>query len=74
MPLEPHSNDSFYQINSITKSIISILIGIAIEEGFIESVEQSIEEYIPEIRDYENYDHLKKITIHDVLTMRTGLQ
>lgn len=74
LPLEPHSNDSFYQINSITKSIISILIGIAIEEGFIESVEQSIEEYIPEIRDYENYDHLKKITIHDVLTMRTGLQ
>jgi CubicO group peptidase (beta-lactamase class C family) len=50
-----------------------LCIGIAIEKGFIENVNQSIFEYLP------NHQHLKsfakeKITIEHVLTMTSGLQ
>ena len=34
-------------LHSVTKSIISICIGIAIDQGFIESVHQSIFDYLP---------------------------
>ena len=35
---------------SISKSIVSILIGIAIDEGYIESVDQKIIDFIPEFK------------------------
>ncbi len=57
---------------SVTKSITSTLIGIAIDNGFIKSVDQSIFDYLPE------YQELKtggkdKITIEHLLTMTSGL-
>lgn len=59
---------------SASKSIISLLAGIAIDKGYIGSVEDSISTYLPEY--FENIeDSLKRsITIKDVLTMRTGLE
>jgi CubicO group peptidase (beta-lactamase class C family) len=59
---------------SASKSIISLLAGIAIDKGYIESVEDSISRYLPDY--YKNIeDSLKRsITIKDVLTMRTGLE
>jgi len=57
---------------SASKSITSACIGIAIDNGFIESVDQLIFEYLPE------YQHLatggrEKITIEHLLTMNSGL-
>jgi hypothetical protein len=65
--------DMLHNIHSATKSVTSALIGIAIDEGFIESVDQSIFDYLPE------HQHLKivgkdKITIEHLLTMTSGLQ
>jgi CubicO group peptidase (beta-lactamase class C family) len=59
-------------IHSDTKSITSTCIGIAIDQGFIESVNRSIFDYLPE------HQHLKtegkdKITIEHLLTMTSGL-
>ncbi|WP_429749662.1 MULTISPECIES: serine hydrolase domain-containing protein [unclassified Bacillus (in: firmicutes)] len=56
-----------YKINSITKSIISILIGIAIEKGYIHSIHTPIVEWIPNIPK-EKQD----LTIYHLLTMTTG--
>jgi CubicO group peptidase (beta-lactamase class C family) len=58
---------------SVTKSITSICIGIAIDEGFIESAHQSIFDYLPE------YQHLNTggkdtITIEHLVTMISGLE
>ena len=57
---------------SVNKSITSACIGIAIDKGMIESVNQSIFDYLPDHR------HLKKdgkenITIEHLLTMTSGL-
>jgi len=62
-----------HDIKSVSKSIVSTCIGIAIDQGFIESVHQSIFDYLPE------YKHLKKdgkehITIEHLLTMTSGLE
>ena len=61
-------------IKSASKSIISLLVGIAIEEGYIKGVNQPIKEYF---EDYfqANPDSVKEaITIKDLLTMRSGLE
>ncbi len=60
-------------IMSATKSITSTCIGIAIEQGFIESVDQSIFDYLPDHQDL-NTDGKNKITIAHLLTMTSGLE
>ena len=59
-----HSN-SF----SMAKSIVSLLMGIAIDEGYIKSVDQNVSDFIKEFDKFEN----KNITIKDLLTMSACL-
>jgi len=59
-------------IHSDTKSITSTCIGIAIDHGFIQSVHQSIFDYLPE-HQHLNTDGKDKITIEHLLTMTSGL-
>jgi CubicO group peptidase (beta-lactamase class C family) len=60
-------------VKSVTKSITSACIGIAIDHGFIESVHQSIFDYLPE-HQHLNTDGKDKITIEHLLTMTSGLE
>ena len=60
-------------LQSVTKSITSACIGIAIDKGFIDSVHQSIFDYLPEHR-HLNTDGKDKITIEHLLTMTSGLE
>lgn len=54
---------------SMAKSVVGLLVGAAIDDGFIESVEQPVSEFIAEYNSPNN-EHL---TIKDVLTMSSGL-
>jgi CubicO group peptidase (beta-lactamase class C family) len=63
--------DSILHVMSVTKSITSTLIGISIEEGFIESVDQTVSDFLGEEVDTVNPD-LGKVTIHQLLTMTCG--
>lgn len=54
---------------SISKSIVSSLIGVALDEGKIESIEDPIEKYIPEL---EQSDY-KGTKIVDLLQMSSGI-
>jgi len=58
--------DMMHVCQSVTKSITSACIGIAIDEGFIESVHQSIFDYLPE-HQHLNTDGKDKITIEHLL-------
>lgn len=61
-------------IKSASKSILSLLIGIAIDQGYLEGVDQTIGEFFPDYFE-ENPDPEKEaITIQDLLTMRGGLE
>lgn len=54
---------------SMSKSYVSALFGIAMEEGHIKSVEQTVDEYLPELKG-SGYEGVK---IKDVLQMSTGV-
>jgi len=68
----PFQPDSRHIIHSCTKSIISALIGIAIDEAHIESIDQPILDLFPE-RTVANLDAEKKVmTLEHVLMMASG--
>ncbi len=56
-------------IFSVTKSIISILIGIAIDKGYINSIQQKILDYYPDYVVKEGEKTIQNITLKDMLTM-----
>ena len=59
---------------SVTKSIISLLFGIALEEGYISSLDQTMVSFFPE-RTIANLDSQKEsITLRHLLTMKSGFQ
>jgi len=53
---------------SAAKSIISLLIGIALQEGEIKSLEEPVGNYVPHFKE----SNLDKIKIIDLLTMSSG--
>ena len=59
-------------MKSASKSVISALVGIALEEGMIESLDQPIADFFPEYITDENR-RKAQITIEDLLTMESGL-
>ena len=60
-------------LQSVTKSITSACVGIAIDKGFIESAHQSVFDYLPE-HQHLNTDGKDGITIEHLLTMTSGLE
>jgi CubicO group peptidase (beta-lactamase class C family) len=57
---------------SMAKSFASALVGIAIDEGHIKSVDEPITNYIPELLKKDK--RFKSITIRDLLTMSSGIK
>ena len=70
---QPYSSDSLDHVRSVTKSIISILVGIAIDKELILSVNDPVEMYIGNKLDIYSQEK-KQITIKDLLTMSAGFQ
>ena len=62
-----------HNIMSATKSVTSACIGIAIDHGFIQSVHESIFDYLP-AHQHLKVDGKNAITIEHLLTMTSGLQ
>ncbi len=65
-----YDQESIVPSFSMAKSVTSILIGCAIDEGLIKSVDEPITEYIPEL----NKDGFDKVTIKHLLQMTSGIQ
>jgi CubicO group peptidase (beta-lactamase class C family) len=61
-------------VKSVSKSIISLLVGIAIDRGHIAGVDQSVADYFQEyFRPGTNLEHTE-ITVGDLLSMQAGLE
>lgn len=62
-------------IKSASKSILSMLVGIALAEGSLDSLSQPISAFFPDYFDQADLDPRKRaITLEDLLTMRSGLE
>ncbi|MFN2218583.1 MAG: serine hydrolase domain-containing protein [Anaerolineae bacterium] len=57
---------------SVTKSITSALVGIALEQGCLTSVDQKMMEFFPELVDQIQDPRKMQITIREMLQMRAG--
>lgn len=59
-------------IHSVTKSITSALVGIALDQGCLSSLDQTMMEFFPELADRVRDPKKKQITIRQLLQMRAG--
>ena len=69
----PFSKGLRHPIHSCTKSIISALIGIAIEKGHIKSVDQPVKDFFPDKTIANMDDDKKSMTLEHLLMMASGL-
>jgi CubicO group peptidase (beta-lactamase class C family) len=65
-----YARDSLCTAWSVSKSVTSALVGIAISEGYIKSLDDPITNYLPELKD----QGFGAITIRNLLTMGSGIQ
>ncbi len=65
---EGYSEQSYSNSFSMAKSIVSLAVGCAIDEGLIEGTEQPVADFFPEFRGYNG----KVLTLHHLLTMSAG--
>lgn len=71
----PHDPDDIYKIQnvkSVTKSITSILTGIALKQNYLTSLNERFSDIYPEY--FVEHPDKKEITIRNALTMQTGIQ
>lgn len=57
---------------SVAKSVVSTLVGIAIDEGLVGSVEDPVTRYLPELAARD--PRFGRVTLRDLLTMSSGLR
>jgi len=68
----PFNKDSIFRVFSVSKSVTSTLIGIALDMGYINSLDEFVLDYFPDY-DIANPSLLKDaMTIWHLLTMTTG--
>jgi len=61
-------------IQSVTKSLISALIGIALREGYIKGVDQKISDFFPSYFPRKDDPIKNDLTLQHLLTMSAGFQ
>jgi CubicO group peptidase (beta-lactamase class C family) len=66
------SIDQETRIQSATKSYTSALVGIALDRGYLSSLDQKMMEFFPELADQISDPRKKRITIRHMLQMRAG--
>jgi CubicO group peptidase (beta-lactamase class C family) len=66
------SVDQVYARMSVTKSYTSALVGVALDQGYLSSVDQKMIDFFPEVAEQINDPRKQQITIRDLLQMRAG--
>jgi CubicO group peptidase (beta-lactamase class C family) len=64
--------DSLHDVRSVTKSVVSILVGLAVEEGFISSIDDPVGPYLRPVVDSLT-EEVAAIPIRYFLMMSSGL-
>jgi CubicO group peptidase (beta-lactamase class C family) len=65
--------ETLHDVRSVTKSIVSLLVGIAMADHAIESLDSPVLDYFPEYTDLQTPER-RKIRLRDLLSMTPGLQ
>jgi CubicO group peptidase (beta-lactamase class C family) len=68
-----YHQQSYQLLQSMTKSVISTLIGIALQQGYLHELDQRWEDFFPEYFTAETDVKKKQITLRHLLKMTSGL-
>ncbi len=68
-----YDENSLFGIYSASKSFTSALFGIAIDEGYIDSIEDPLSKYLPQVLELED-TRKQQITLRHLLTHTSGLE
>ncbi|NIN70359.1 MAG: serine hydrolase [Gemmatimonadetes bacterium] len=68
-----YDRETKHECFSVTKSVNSALIGIAIDDGLIAGAQAQISDYLPEYADIFADPDKDRLLLHDLLTMSAGL-
>ncbi|MEM8483936.1 MAG: serine hydrolase [Bacteroidota bacterium] len=66
--------DKAVNMKSVSKTLLSPLVGIAMRDGLLEGPDQKIADFLPEYYAEIDDAHRNQITLRDVLSMTTGLE
>lgn len=61
--------DSRVHVYSVTKSVISVLVGIALDKGYIKNIEERVLDFFPEYKVKKGETTIQNITLRDMLKM-----
>ncbi len=64
-----YTADAAFHVFSVTKGIISALVGIAIDKGVIRSIDQKVLDFFPDYTLKRGEKTAQRVTIRDMLTM-----
>ena len=68
---EPFDKDFLHRMYSVSKSIVSIAVGFAIQEGYF-TLEDEIGKYLPDEMSLQSDENMRGLTVRDMLTMSTA--
>ena len=66
-----YTANAAFHVFSVTKSILSILIGIALDKGYIKSLGQKVLDFFPDYTPKRGEKTAQRVTVRDMLTMTT---
>lgn len=66
-----YTADTAFHVFSVTKSIVSALIGIAVDKGYIGSLDQRVLDFFPDYTPKRGEKTAQRVTIRDMMTMTT---
>ena len=73
-PSGDYDEDTIHYVCSVTKSFTSALMGIALKQGYFESVGQKAFEFFPDVQFQNMSPEKENITLEHILTMTPGLE
>ena len=68
----PHDANTLHNIQSITKSVVALLVGIAFDRGWLKDIDAPIFSFFPEYADLRTPEK-DRITLRHLLSMTSGL-
>ncbi|MFC2094382.1 serine hydrolase domain-containing protein [Bacteroidota bacterium] len=72
--VHPYNENVMHDVKSVSKSIISSIVGIALKEKIIESRNRKVIEFLPEYFPADANNLKKEISIANLLSMSSGLE
>ncbi|HUI17040.1 MAG TPA: serine hydrolase domain-containing protein, partial [Alphaproteobacteria bacterium] len=73
LPSMPHDVGTLHDLQSITKSVIALLVGIALDRGLIKTIDAPILSTLTQYADLRTPDKAR-ISLRDLMTMTAGLR